>query len=127
MDSVIDPRTGCILYYTSDNTRGAEYRDYDIFWDEKQFFNDQPYGEKYEQSPVYATLFAQEKMEVRDFIVNAGLRFDYLNSEVEYWDNVITKNRRIKSRSKSQVSPRLGVSHPISETAVIRFNYGYFF
>jgi outer membrane receptor protein involved in Fe transport len=108
---------------------GAEYRNYDIFWDQKQFFNLFPYGEKYDQSPVYGMLFLQDKVELRDFIVNAGLRWDYLNSEVEYWPDVMNRNifPRVKSKSKSQLSPRLGVSHPISERSVIRFNYGYFF
>lgn len=108
---------------------GAEYRDYNIFWDSKQFFNSQPYGEKYEQSPVYAMLYIQDKLETRDLIINAGLRWDYLDSEVAYWPDVLNKNLypRVLSKSKSQISPRLGVSHPISENAVVRFNYGYFF
>jgi outer membrane receptor for ferrienterochelin and colicin len=106
---------------------GGEYRDYRIFWDEKQFFNDSPYGEKYRHSPVYATLYSQEKLELRDFIINAGLRYDYLNSQVVYWEDVINKDKRVKSSSKTQISPRLGVSHPITENSMIRFNYGYFF
>jgi outer membrane receptor protein involved in Fe transport len=108
---------------------GAEYRRYDLFWDSKQFFNLQPYGEKYEHSPVYSMIYVQDKLELRNFIVNAGLRWDYLDSEVEYWPDVVKKSLypRIKSKSKSQVSPRIGVSHPISENSVIRFNYGYFF
>ena len=107
---------------------GAEYRDYEIFWDEKQFFNASPYGEKYKQSPLYAMAFVQDKLEFRDFIINAGLRWDYLNSEVEYWPDVMdTDEPMVKSEPQSQISPRLGVSHPISDHSVIRFNYGYFF
>ena len=86
-----------------------------------------PYGEKYEQKPIYAMLYAQDKLEMRDFVINAGLRYDYLNSEVEYWPDVINKVEKVKSSSKYQISPRLGVSHPISENSIIRFNYGYFF
>jgi len=108
---------------------GAEYRQYGIFWDEKQFFNDMPYGEKYNYRPLYATMYMQDKLEFRDFIINAGVRWDYLNSEVEYWPDVIHKaaNPKVKSTPKYQISPRLGVSHPISDHTVIRFNYGYFF
>nr|MBN2276822.1 TonB-dependent receptor [candidate division Zixibacteria bacterium] len=108
---------------------GSEYRDYTIFWDEKQFFNSSPYGEKYKHSPTYATVYAQDKLELREFIINAGIRWDYLNSEVEYWPDILNKDTvdKVKSKSKSQISPRLGVSHPISENSVIRFNYGYFF
>ncbi|PKK82945.1 MAG: hypothetical protein CVT49_11170 [candidate division Zixibacteria bacterium HGW-Zixibacteria-1] len=107
---------------------GVEFRDYKIFWDQKQFFNFSPYGEKYEQSPKYAMAFVQDKLEFRDFVINAGLRWDYLNSEVEYWPDVMTKSdTKVKSEPQSQISPRLGVSHPISDRSMIRFNYGYFF
>ncbi|MCP4634545.1 MAG: TonB-dependent receptor [candidate division Zixibacteria bacterium] len=107
---------------------GGEYRLYDLFWDQKQFYNLQPYGEKYSQSPVYAMTYFQNKMEFEDFIINAGLRYDYLNSEVYYWPDVIEKDTpKIRASSKTQISPRLGVSHPISDRSIIRFNYGYFF
>jgi outer membrane receptor protein involved in Fe transport len=108
---------------------GAEYRKYDIFWDEKQFFNSLPYGEKYNYWPVYATAYVQDKMELKDFIINAGVRWDFLNTEVYYWPDVFNKTTQpqVKSSPKYQISPRLGVSHPISDRTVIRFNYGYFF
>jgi len=108
---------------------GGEYRVYDLFWDEKQFYNLEPYGEKYDYEPVYAMAYLQDKMELQDFIINAGLRWDYLNSEVEYWPDVMdtVSTSRTSSSSKTQISPRLGISHPISENTVIRFNYGYFF
>ena len=86
---------------------GIEYRNYDIFWDDKQFFNSSPYGEKYSQSPIYATIYMQDKMEMRNFVLNAGLRWDYLSSEVSYWPDVIHKSTipQVKSKPKSQISP----------------------
>ncbi len=108
---------------------GGEYRLYDLFWDQKQFYNYEPYGEKYSQAPVYAMTYFQNKMEFKDFIINAGLRYDYLNSEVAYWPDVIDTAGTSKRRAsaKTQISPRLGISHPISDRSIIRFNYGYFF
>ncbi len=106
---------------------GGEFRKYDLVWDDKQFFNINPYGEAYQHTPTYSTLFAQEKLELKNLIINAGVRWDYLNSKVEYWDDVIDKSMKVESSSKTQLSPRLGVSHPISENSMIRFNYGYFF
>jgi len=123
-----------LLNYTSQINKfnqiraGAEYRGYEITWDEKQFFNSSPYGEKYDQTPIYASIYAQDKLELKDFIINAGIRWDYFHSEVDYYPNIYdTTTTTAKSKSKSQISPRLGVSHPISENSVIRFNYGYFF
>jgi outer membrane receptor protein involved in Fe transport len=108
---------------------GGEYRNYDLSWDFIQFYNSEPYGEKYDHSPDYGMIYIQDKLELRDMILNAGLRWDYLSSQVDYWPNVLdTANvPKIRSESQSQISPRLGISHPISDNSVIRFNYGYFF
>ncbi len=108
---------------------GGEIRKYDLFWDEKQFYNLEPYGEKYAYGPSYAMLYLQDKIELKSFIINAGIRWDYLDSEVDYWPNVLDTAGTPKTRSsaKSQLSPRLGISHPIGDNTVIRFNYGYFF
>ncbi len=108
---------------------GSEYRDYGLAWDFKQFYNLEPYGEKYDQSPKYGMIYLQDKLELKDLIVNAGLRWDYLSSEVDYWPNVLDTSHVPKARSgsQSQVSPRLGISYPISDNSVMRFNYGYFF
>ena len=107
---------------------GGEYRKYNIFWDEKQFLNPVPYGETYTYAPVYGHVFAQDKLEYQDVIINAGLRFDYLSSQVRYLvDPLDTVQVWKTSTPKSQLSPRLGVSHPVAENTILRFNYGYFF
>jgi outer membrane receptor protein involved in Fe transport len=106
---------------------GAEYRVHRLSWDNKQFFNAIPYGEKYLVRPRYASAYLQDKIEMRHLIVNAGLRFDYLDAAVAYWDNPVTKNSQLTSEPKSKVSPRLGMSHPISDHTVIHFNYGLYY
>ncbi|UCD17349.1 MAG: TonB-dependent receptor [Candidatus Zixiibacteriota bacterium] len=106
---------------------GAEYRIYDVFWDMRQFFNARPYGERYEHSPVYGVLYFQDKLELQDFVINAGIRWDYISSEVEYWEDPLSKSNRTTSGVKSHFSPRLGVSHPIAENTIVRFNYGYYY
>jgi outer membrane receptor protein involved in Fe transport len=106
---------------------GAEYRKFGVFWDFRQFYNQNPYGEKYAHAPTYGLLYLQDKLELRDFVINAGIRWDYLNSEVEYWEDVFDKDKKLTSKAKSHFSPRLGVSHPVGENTVIRFNYGFYF
>ncbi|MBN4076293.1 TonB-dependent receptor [Gemmatimonas aurantiaca] len=111
---------------------GGEFRSYDVFWDQKLFYNATPYGETYNHLPKYANLYAQHKLEYNDVIINAGLRFDHLASRVTYLkprvgdQNAIVKDE-FKSTPKSQISPRLGVSHPVAENTILRFNYGFFF
>jgi outer membrane receptor protein involved in Fe transport len=107
---------------------GFEYRQYDIDWDFKQFYNDNPYGERYTSQPTYASAFIQDKMEYQYFIINLGLRYDYRNSDVSYnvtpYDVTATYK---KADSKSRLSPRLGVSFPISDKSVMHFNYGVYY
>jgi lipoprotein-releasing system permease protein len=59
----------------------VELRNYDVSWDFKQFYNQNPYGEKYRMSPLVASAFIQDKMEYRDFVVNLGLRMDYRDAD----------------------------------------------
>jgi hypothetical protein len=106
---------------------GGEYRANRLKWDDKQFFNVRPYGEKYEVNPNYAALYFQDKIELREIIINGGIRFDYLDADIDYWNDPVTKERKLHTQAKTQLSPRLGISHPISDLTVIHFNYGYYF
>jgi len=106
---------------------GVEYRVNKLHWDNKQFFNAQPYGEKYMVQPKYAAAFVQDKVELKEMVLNGGIRVDYLDASVGYWNNPVTKDEWKTAESKAQWSPRFGMSHPISENTVIHFNYGLFF
>ena len=103
----------------------------------------------YEAYPWQGAYYLQDKMEWDGMIVNAGMRFDfwylgqtykvksdrtgqYVDSE---WDEVtyivddgrggfITKTEEVK-KFQLMVSPRLGVSHPITEKDVLHFAYNY--
>lgn len=106
---------------------GVEYRVNKLQWDNKQFFNNVPYGEKYFVRPKYAAAYLQDKLELREMVLNGGIRVDYLDASVGYWDNPVTKNEWKTAESKTQWSPRFGISHPIADNTVIHFNYGLFF
>jgi outer membrane cobalamin receptor len=113
---------------TNEVKAGFEYRQYDIFWDFKQFFNSNPYGEKYTSQPKTASFFLQDKIEYDYFVVNAGLRYDWRDADAEY---NVTPDESVATYktadTKSRISPRLGVSFPISEKSVVHFNYGYYY
>jgi len=106
---------------------GGDLRRYELNWDNRQFFNPKPYGETYSAFPWYGAAYAQDKIELNDMVVNIGLRFDYLYSDMTYWHDPITKDFKKQSTPKVQWSPRLGISHPVSEHSVLHFNYGYLF
>ena len=106
---------------------GAEYRFNKLHWDNIQFFNPVPYGERYQVEPKYAAAYVQDKIELSSMVVNAGFRFDYLDASVGYWDNPVSKSNWETADPKFKVSPRLGISHPISDKTVVHFNYGLYF
>jgi hypothetical protein len=92
--------------------------------------------------PLELSAFIQDKMEVEDLIINAGVRFDLFSPDFDIpldWDQANRRyirdpsnpadsllNRRASS-TKRQISPRIGIAFPISSTGVIRFSYGLFF
>lgn len=95
----------------------------------------------YERNPIEASAYIQDKIEFDGLIVNIGLRWDYFDSDGpvlrdESDPNIVFEERRqsltedeiySKASTKSQLSPRLGVSFPISEGGVVHFSYGWFF
>ncbi len=107
---------------------GFEYRKYSVSWDSKQFFNLNPYGEKYTSRPVNTSAYIQDKMEYKEYIINVGLRYDYRNADISYIAYTVTPDELValnkEASPKSRISPRLGVSFPISEKTVMHFNYG---
>ncbi|MBM4399807.1 MAG: TonB-dependent receptor, partial [Candidatus Cloacimonetes bacterium] len=84
----------------------------------------------YKANPWQAAFYLQDKMEWEGMIVNAGLRFDfwYLGNDYKVaLDNGKFRKVSFQNKDKFQmmISPRLGVSHPISDKDVLRFAYNY--
>lgn len=107
---------------------GFDVSSYEIDWDSKQFYNSNPYGEKYSSKPTYLSAYVQDKLEYVDFVINMGLRFDYHDADISYnyTPDELTATYR-EAKSVSRVSPRLGVSFPISDKSVMHFNYGTYY
>ena len=94
-------------------------------------------------------VYAQNKLESEGMILNLGLRYDYFDPKTfvpanpndpllqQYLDdpqNVTTlfdlQNRlrgAVDAKAKQQLSPRVGVSYPITENDVLHVTYGHYF
>jgi outer membrane receptor protein involved in Fe transport len=97
--------------------------------------------EKYSRNPVEFSTYIQDKMEYSTMIINVGVRFDYFDPNAKYSSNTtypspndpsipsnIDKNSILKDAEvKYQVSPRVGISFPITDKGIIHFSYGHFF
>lgn len=94
---------------------------------------------RYQRYPVEFAAYVQDKIELKDMVVNIGLRYDYFNSRGKIAkDNrdklLISGNRTslgdlelVDADPKHQLSPRLGIAYPITERGIIHFSYGHFF
>ena len=97
-----------------------------------------------ENNPLFFATYIQDKIELNNLIVNAGLRFDYFDPDYEVpvdWalgaNEVIPDlstsapgdsiSNRTSADIKMQLSPRIGVAFPISSQGVLRFSAGLFF
>jgi outer membrane receptor protein involved in Fe transport len=88
--------------------------------------------------PIIASAYLQDKIEFKDFMLNAGLRFDYLNpnswrardlSNITGFGEPNTLDAAdfdAKSDPTYAVSPRLGFSFPVTEKSVFHAQYGKF-
>ncbi len=122
---------------------GAEFKRYHLFRSYARVASgDNIYLDRFTVRPLQAAIYAQDKMEFEGLIVNAGLRLDYFdpkqsypNDEAnpvnfEYLDDPDNEEYIVDPVDADplvQLSPRLGVSHPITERAVLHFSYGHFF
>lgn len=79
--------------------------------------------------PYQGAAYAQNKIEVGGLIMNAGLRLDFYNPNDEVYSDLFNPltGETEATELYAQVSPRLGVSHPIDENTVLHFSYGHFF
>jgi len=84
----------------------------------------------YKSYPWQGAYYLQDKMEWEGLIINAGLRFDLwyleksydiLQDDGSYESSDFEKDKRFQF----MISPRFGISHPISETSVMHFAYNY--
>ncbi len=93
--------------------------------------------EYYTRRPWLLSAFIQDRIEYENLIINAGLRFEYFEPNAHVPadprdpDLFAMPTERHEdfwtpASPKLQLSPRLGVAYPISETGVIHFSYGYF-
>lgn len=91
--------------------------------------------------PYRLGAYVQDKIEFKGMIANVGLRLDYNNPncdwytvdpfsnyfKAEYAQVFQSDAPKEKAENQVRLSPRLGVSHPISENAKLYFNYGHFY
>jgi outer membrane receptor protein involved in Fe transport len=94
----------------------------------------------YRVFPLRIGVYVQDKLEFEGFIANVGLRLDYSDSNTKNYllqqydqhfkpgyGNVLEEKVDFEdSKADWSLSPRLGISHPITEESKLYFNYNHF-
>lgn len=112
------------------------YRDYNNYGFDV-FGNETNTGEFAPKHPVLASGYLEDRIEVNDLIINAGLRYDYINMDSWAWANpllptinnsshTIPDSSLASGTKYSFVSPRLGFSFPVTDRTVFHLQYGKF-
>jgi len=105
-----------------------------------------------QHNPYEGGLYAQDKVEVGGMVVNAGLRLDFFNANAsvssDIFDPLMISGAAhggdstkigvvgyrpdgsgpgyVRTPMRVALSPRLGISHPITESTVLHFMFGVF-
>ncbi len=102
--------------------------------------------EEYTEKPVEFSAYIQDKLEYERMIVNVGVRYDYFNSNGTVlsdpsdpnvylpWrpeNKDLTLEQRLakwytNATPKASISPRFGISYPITDRGILHFSYGHF-
>ncbi|MEN8191294.1 MAG: TonB-dependent receptor [Bacteroidota bacterium] len=91
----------------------------------------------YVNEPLEAAFYVQDKLELDELIVNAGVRFDYWdpNTKVPVNPRATTDpNNGVRldtgfedAETQFDISPRFGLAYPISTDGVVHVSYGHFY
>ncbi len=117
---------------------GGGYQDVDRFGyaltDPTQHLDSGLDGAKH---PKDASIYIQDKYEKDQLVVNAGLRYDYLNAEtdvlanegtpLEFGGNTLAPQDLKTGKAKNKLSPRLGIGFPVTDKMQFHSNYGIFY
>ncbi len=96
---------------------------------------------KWKHFPYRVGAYLQDKLEFEGMIANFGVRLDYNDPNCDwftvdryseyfsfkYRGNFAEVTPKELAKGHLKISPRIGVSHPISENAKLYFNYGHFY
>jgi outer membrane receptor protein involved in Fe transport len=90
----------------------------------------------YNHKPVEGAAYIQDKVEIQDLILNAGVRYDYFDARAYVPTNYADPQNLLNAsfdqayrtvKPKMQLSPRIGLAFPISDEGSLHASFGEFF
>ncbi len=120
----------------------VEYNNYNLDFGTASIFPESNTKVIVDQSPYRLNGYLQDKLEYQGFIATVGLIADFLNPNGKWFDvnnpysagfygqgytsseDSIYRTQKLKTNLT--LSPRLAISHPITENSKLYFNYGHY-
>ncbi len=89
--------------------------------------------------PVFASAYIQDKIEYNDLVMNIGVRYDYINIDnyayldpsrpelaIDPYNGAINQAGLVKTGAFHGISPRIGLSFPVTDRTVFHTQFGQF-
>ena len=129
---------------TNEVKTGFEFISNDLrleFGSRNEFLPEGNYWTSVRQKPYRLAVYAQDKLEFEGFIAMVGLNLDYVNPNgewyvVDVYDDAFFSSSYDPAKEgefptkkvdpQITLSPRLAISHPITEVSKLYFNYGHY-
>lgn len=110
---------------------GGEYFDIDI---SRYLANDlanASFAQIWVEQPKRQSLYAQDRLDLGDLVVEAGLRFDRFDPNSNFpvtpgYFDLDDPSSYAPAPVRTSLSPRLGVSFPVTVNSTFRLSYGHF-
>jgi outer membrane receptor protein involved in Fe transport len=86
--------------------------------------------------PVQGAAYIQDRIELGDLVVRAGLRYEYFDPQAYVPSNLqnpantisgVPGSVLVKSKIKHTLAPRLGFGFPLTDKSALHFSYGHFY
>ena len=90
--------------------------------------NKSPYHIFYDKDAVQYSAYIQDKMEYSSMIMNLGIRYDaFVPNDSTIANLLYPEADQKEAKTKTMISPRIGVSLPITDKGIFHFSYGHFY
>ena len=90
--------------------------------------NKSPYHVYYDKDALQYSGYIQDKMEYSSMIMNLGIRYDaFVPNDSTIASLIYPEADQKSSTTKIMISPRVGVSLPITDKGIFHFSYGHFY
>ena len=130
LDKYNNIKTGLEIVYTDNRVNSASV---------DKFLPSGRFRTVWSNFPIRGALYAQDKLEFEGMIANFGLRLDYSDPQGEWYEydpynkafasefslGIDTLLKKVTVDKQLFLSPRVGISFPISVNSKLYFNYGH--